>query len=540
MFVRLSIVLGYLLITFAIGLATRRAASRSSLDFFLAGRGLSPLLLFLTMTATNFSAFTIFGLSGAGYRIGYAFYPVMGFGTGFMALSFLLIGRPIMSLAARRGYITPADFIADRYGSRALKKLFSGVMILFTLPYIAIQAIAGGKSLESLAGVPYLWGAALVTVFIVLYVGLGGLRSIAWTDAVQGLMMLGFTVAAFVLIASRSGGFLAVHREIGASWPGLLRRPGLDGSMLYGVWFGYLFLWFFADPMFPQLFQRFMAAREEKSLRATVVLYPLVTTVLFFLTVSIGVMGRHTFPALAADQTDAVFALLLRRYAGVAVSTLLLTGSLAALMSTMDSQLLTLTSMITMDFVRPKRGEVLLERLTVALLGAVGLLIAARPPQTILAFISGTTFNGLAVLAPTVIGGLYWRRANRYAAAASIVAGEALVAAFYFRLLSVPGVLPVVPIVAAASAVFVLVGLLTRSAGENAAVVARPRWGPWLAVFAALFLLGNDFWAWGRTPVTLAGLPLWIWYYVVLGLLLTLAYAAFLRRRRGQVDGAQS
>jgi len=75
-----------------VGLLFRRRSRPAPWSFFLAGRGIGRLVLFFTMAATNFSAFTIFGLSGAGYRIGYAFYPVMGFGTGFMALGMWVIG----------------------------------------------------------------------------------------------------------------------------------------------------------------------------------------------------------------------------------------------------------------------------------------------------------------------------------------------------------------------------------------------------------------------------------------------------------------
>lgn len=302
--------------------------------------------------------------------------------------------------------------------------------------------------------------------------------------------------------------------------------------MLFGIWFGYLFLWFFADPMFPQLFQRFIAAKDEKSLNTTVVLYPLITTFLFFLTVSIGVLGRHTFPNLTPAESDAIFPLLLQRYAGVFVSTLLITGSLAALMSTMDSQLLTLTSLITVDFVHFKKREVLKEKGVIVLLGALGFLIAVKPPQTILDFISKTTFNGLAVLAPTVIGGLYWKRSNRYAAAASIVAGEGLVLAFYFNVLSAPGILPVVPILAATAVVFIVVSLLSTAPGENTGIVApvQPGIWPWVLVFSGLFILGNDFWAWNREPVFVIGLPLWVWYYVGLGVILSLVFKVFVLR----------
>ncbi|MBN2551121.1 MAG: sodium:solute symporter family protein [Spirochaetales bacterium] len=532
MWQRLSIILAYLTITLIIGIIFRRRASANKVEFFLAGRGVGRLLLFFTMAATNFSAFTIFGLSGAGYRIGYAFYPVMGYGTGFMALSFLLIGKPILALSRQRGYITPSDFIEDRYGAPWLKRLFSAVMIVFTLPYIAIQAIASGRSLDTLVGIPYLSGALLITAFIVVYVSLGGMRSIVWTDLIQALMMVGFTLSAFILIVRGSGGFVRTHEEVYRSFPALFSRPGQDGSMLLGIWFGYLFLWFFADPMFPQLFQRFIAARDQRSLGTTVVLYPLITTFLFFLTVSIGVLGRHTFPDLGAAESDAVFPLLLQRYTGTFLSTLLITGSLAALMSTMDSQLLTLSSLITVDFVRFRKREVIKEKGVIVLLGALGFLIAVRPPQTILDFISGTTFNGLAVLAPTVIGGLYWKRANRYAAAASIAVGEALVLAFYFNVLNIPGILPVVPILAATAAVFVAVSLSSRAERSNSAIVSPipPGIWPWVVVFGLLFILGNDFWAWNRRPILLWGLPLWVWYYIGLGCVLSLVYRVFVQR----------
>ena len=142
--IRFVIILLYLFLTLFIGVVFRKQAKKNRVEFFLAGRDLSKLLLFFTMAATNFSAFTIFGFSGAGYRIGYSFYPVMGFGTAFMAITFYMIGGKMLFLSKARGYIPPSDFVQDRYRSPFLKKLFSLVMIMFTLPYIAIQAIASG------------------------------------------------------------------------------------------------------------------------------------------------------------------------------------------------------------------------------------------------------------------------------------------------------------------------------------------------------------------------------------------------------------
>ena len=93
--------------------------------YFLSGRKMSSIVLLISTAATNFSAFTILGLSGAGYRIGYAFYPVMAFETGFMALGMYIVGAPLGKLSRQRGYITPADYIRNRYGSEKLAKLYS-------------------------------------------------------------------------------------------------------------------------------------------------------------------------------------------------------------------------------------------------------------------------------------------------------------------------------------------------------------------------------------------------------------------------------
>ncbi len=525
------ILITYLILTLMFGLFFRKKAKKSNLEFILAGRNLSKIPLFFTMAATNFSAFTIFGFSGAGYRMGYSFYPVMGFGTGFMALSFYLIGSRISVLSKTRNYITPSDFIFDRYSSPVLKKIFSLVMIIFTLPYISIQAIASGKSLNSLMGIPYFTGAFLVTAFIVTYVTLGGLRSIAWTDILQGIMMISFTLTAFLIISDRSGGFIHTHTAIQNSSPLLFSRPGEGNAMPYGIWFGYMVLWFFADPMFPQLFQRFMAAKDKETLKSTIVLYPLITTFLFFLTVSIGVMGRLTFPQLESGHTDNIFPLLLSRYTGTFLSTLLLTGSIAALMSTMDSQLLTISSMITLDFMKIRKNEIRTQKITIVILGLLSLLIAVKPPQTILDFISRTTFNGLSVLAPTVIGGLYWKKATKYGALLSIVTGEAMVLGYYFNLIRVPGILPVVPIMAVTGIVFIAASLLTPAENENTGIVSgiKKKSLRWVPVFIVLFILGNDFWAWSRTPVIVAGLPLWVWYYFGLGVLLSIVYKLFFK-----------
>jgi SSS family solute:Na+ symporter len=308
-------------------------------------------------------------------------------------------------------------------------------MITFTLPYLAMQPMAAGYALEELLGIPYFAGAILITVVMLIYTLLGGFRGVAWTDVLQGGMMLVLLLVALGVITSSLGGLSAANHAAAIRWPELFSRPGMGGAFSPGIWLGYMLLWLLCDPMFPQLFQRFYAARNERALGTTMALYPLITGILFLLPVTIGVIGRLGFPELPTGvASDRILPLLLSRYTPPILEALVLTAALAALMSTLDSQLLTLSSMLTRDLVDPLTKEHASSRQAspwvgkgfVIVLALIGLAIAWRPPATFLE-IATETFTGLAVLFPTVIAALYWRRATAGGAIASILVGEGLV-----------------------------------------------------------------------------------------------------------------
>jgi len=544
---KLLVVLAYLTGVLVLGALARRKRGGAQ-EFFLAGRSLRTLVLLGTMAATNFSAFTIVGFSGAGYRMGFAFYPVMAYGTGLMALTFILIGIPAFRIGRELGLITPAELVEARFGSPGLGATFAAVQSVFTLPYLALQPLAAGYVLQSLLGVPLVLGAGAVTAVVVCYVLAGGMRSVAWTDVVQGFVMLAALVAGLAVVVSALGGWGAATARLAAASPEHLRRPGAGGGIPVGIWASYMALWFMADPMLPQLFQRFYAAKEERSIVRTAALYPVVTTVVFFLPVAIGAFGRLLIPGLEGQKADTVFPLLMERVGGVWLAGLAAAGVLAAIMSTMDSQLLTLASIVERDILRCKDGArqpaagvlspgatTRRSRLAVALLAVVGCALALRPPGTMLA-IATEVFAGFAVLFPTVVAALYWKRATARGALLSIVVGEAAVGAYHFHLLPAWGLLPAVPATAAAALTLLLVGLAapSRSPVPRAfAAHARFRMGrgralAWTAILAAFCVLSTDWWRFdGRSPATVAGLPDWVVYFAVLGLALAPTLALF-------------
>ncbi len=531
-------VISYFLIIMFVGFFCRRFARQTAEDFFLGGRNLGPFLLFFTMAATNFSAFTIFGFSGAGYRSGYAFYPIMAFGTGFMAVSFCFIGKKVYELGKEHGYISPAELIGQHYQSRFLQILVFVVMVIFTIPYIAIQPISAGYTLESLLGIPYFWGGTLVMGIIVLYVFMGGFRGVVWTDVVQGGMMMGLMVAALILVAEPYGGIIIANETVYKKFPELFSRPGGNNVFPLSIWFSYMLLWLLCDPMFPQLFQRFFAAKTRRALDLTMLAYPAITAFLFLLPVTIGVIGRNSFPNLSGKEADRIITLLLAQYADNWLGALILTAGLAALMSTLDSQLLTLSSMFTRDIFPDRyyeKKQNWLGKLFVIILAVIGLIIAYRPPATIL-IIATETFTGLTVLFPAVLGGLYWPAATARGAIISILVGEALVVAYFFKLLPSFGFLPVIPIILLTTIVFIIASLMDSSFSQKKKQVLfsekkeigwkKVSWP--LFILSLIFFAGIDFWAWGSSEPLLLGFYWWIWYFIFLNILTMVAMAKWL------------
>ncbi|MFO7637741.1 MAG: sodium:solute symporter family protein [bacterium] len=535
-----AIIAGYLAVLVGLGLLARRRARPGDEDFFLAGRSFGPVLLLATMAATNFSSFTVFGFAGEGYRSGWAWYPIMAFGTGFMALSFIFLGIPVARAGRRLGAMTPPELIRLRFGNRWLHAAYLAVMVVFTLPYLALQPLGAGYALSGLTGLPPALGAVLVTVIGVGYLLLAGLRGDAWTDALQGLVMLAALVALCCGLAGALGGFARAQRLVAETVPGLFSRPG-PGNITPGIWFSYLFLWFVCDPMFPQLFQRFLAARDERALARSAALYPVVCAVLFFLPVAIGVMGRLVAPGLEGSAADQVLAVVAAEALPGWAAAAVLAAGVAALMSTMDSQLLVLSAMVVRDLPRVFGRERLRfpgRRASVVLLAGIGLVLAVRPAGTMLA-IATQAFTGLAVLFPVTVAAAYWRGANPWAGLASIVAGQALVALYHFKLLPAYGFLPVVPVVLASAAVLVAGSLLFPARGlEPWARTTRS--GLWRSlVFGLVFLAALDFPAWPQSGSGWFGLPTWLPYHIGLCLLLSLVIAR-LGRAPQQVQSLRS
>ncbi len=466
LFSALIAVILYLAVTLIIGLYSYRLDRKTPDDYFLADRRIGPFVLFFTLIATNFSAFFFLGFAGAGYRIGYSYYGMMAMGTAFVALAFYGIGRPVWKLGKTRGYITPPEMLGDLLNSKLLRLTVLLVMVVFTVPYLAIQPIGAGILLSTLTKnlIPYFPGAVLLTAIIVLYVFVGGMRSVVWTDVMQGMVMFFLMLLAVYIITGAFGGLGHANSVVRKIEPELFSHQGVGVFFTPQKWFSYIVLWFVCIPMFPQIFMRFFMAKKSSSLKLSAIAYPTVTAIWFICPVIIGIIGHIPFPGLEGKEADQILPMMLGAYAPPWLAGLIMVGAVAAFMSTMDSQLLTLSSMLTRDlyvaFFSRKASlpsQVIAGRVIVVIMAVIGLAIAWDPPASIFQ-IATATFTGLAVLFPTVVAALYWHRTSAAACIISIICGEALLVAILSG--SIPhewtlGFLPVIPILLVSTAILI-------------------------------------------------------------------------------------
>jgi len=469
---------GYALMTLLISIASFRSDTKTLDDYFLASRKVGTIVLFFTLVATNFSAFFFLGFAGAGYRIGYSYYGVIAFGTSMVALAFYLIGHKAWRLSQQHGYITPPELIGKTHNSTGLELLYLAVMVIFTLPYLALQPIGAGYILSNLTGgeIPYFVGASILTAFIVLYVYLGGMRTVAWTDVLQGMLMFVLISAALIVITQGLGGLTQANRQVYDLLPDLFSRQGLDGYYTPQKWFSFTLLWFFSVPMFPHIFMRFFIPKTDTSLKISIVLYPIVTAILFLFPITIGVLGHIPYPELHGKAADQILPMMLSAYTPFWLEGLVMIGAIAAFMSTMDSQLLALSSILTRGLYPRiiKRqtsfvSQVAIGRVLVAVLAILGLAIAYKPPATILE-IATQTFTGLAVLFPTTLATLFWRRTTASSCILSILIGEGMLIGFHTGVIPADlsgGFLALIPIMSVSSLIIVFGSLLSRSKGTR-------------------------------------------------------------------------
>lgn len=440
----------YFAIVLVIGWAAARRQSSDAHDYFLAGRTAKTLVLFMAIFGTNVTPFVLLGIPGLAYHEGVG---VFGFNAAIVSLGIPLtmwmIGRPAWHEAHRLGAVTPAELYALRLQSPALGAVLFVAFTAYTLPYLVTSLLGVAVATEtfSAGAIDGELTAAAVLAVTVIYTAAGGMRATMWTNVFQGAVFMVFVLIAFGSIAGGLGGPAAATREVQAIAPELLvvgDRP-LFGLASWGSWALAISLTVIA---FPHMLVRVMAARDQAALRNTCRLYPPALLLLWLPVVMIGVWGAAEMPGLEGRASDRILPLMIAEHMAPVWHGLGLAAILAAVMSTLDAQFLTLSSMLGRDVLRRFRPQLSDKTelwwarvFSVALALGTMAVVLARPGSIF--GLATYAFSGYVMLVPTLYLGLRWRRFSGAAGIASIVAGNLVLLVAFAREAEPGGVQPV-------------------------------------------------------------------------------------------------
>ncbi len=406
----------YLASLLLIGVVGRLARKEDSLaDFYLSGRGMGLFVLFLTLYATQYSGNTLIGMAGKSYRQGYAFLVSVTFMMSVIG-AYLIYAPKLHRLSKKKKFITIGDYIDHRFGSPVLTMFITIVCIITVGSYILTNLKAIGYIVESTTGgrITFVQGIIALSLIMVIYETLGGMRSVAWTDAIQGILLIAGCLFIFWGIEYQYGGITAVAENLVTSRSEMWHPPDLAQKRL---WLSTIVIIFFGISIYPQAIQRIYAAKDAKTLKRSfqiMIFMPIVTT--FFLVI-VGMVGMNRFPGLDKQGSEEITMLLLNDMAmhipGVKFFIILfLSAAVAAIMSTVDSALLAISSLFTQDLYRRIRPAASQSNLTgIGKIFSWGIMacmayFATNLPQTIWR-LTEIKLEVLCQVAPAIFLGLH-------------------------------------------------------------------------------------------------------------------------------------
>ncbi len=337
-------------------LARRARRDDSPADHFLASRDLGVFVLFLTLYATAYSGNSLLGYPGEAYRRGFSWIMATGFMMSIVVAFHLLVPR-LRPVAVREGFVTPGDWVRHRFGAEpagnALRLAVAGLMIVALANFLFAQLKAMGVMAEHVTGgiVSYELGVCLLAATVLFYETLGGMRAVAWTDAGQAILMLVGLSALLGWLLIEAGGLASLSEAVAAVRPETIEVPSTRERT---NWFSTIVLMGLASVVYPQAIQRVYAARSGRTLQRSMALMtfmPITTTLVVTL---IGLAAIPRFTGLGAVEADSVMPRLLEEWAAagpvaLVAAVLVFLGAPAAIMSTADSVLLSLGSMLAED-----------------------------------------------------------------------------------------------------------------------------------------------------------------------------------------------
>ena len=423
-----AVVVAYLLVILIVGLRAGSKSTDTVAGYVAGDRGFGTTVMYFMTGATMFSAFAFLGGPGWTFSRGAAAFYILAYGVLGVA-PFFALGPWAARLGRKHGYVTQASMLAHRFQSRWVAVVAGVISVIAIAPYVALQMRGAGIVFEQVTDghVPLAAGAAIAYGVVLLYVWHSGVMGVGWTNVLQGVFMIvvAWTLGLYIPY-KLYGGIGPMFEQLEALRPEMLTVPGLDaagnrwtpGAYTSAILVSAIGVW-----MWPHLFMKAFAAKDDATLRRTVLLFPTFQLFLFplFLVGFAGIMY-----ASAPDNADAIMPhIVLTSGLPAVVIGLFCAGALAASMSTGDALVHGAASIAVEDVYSGVRKNTMsqhdkrtLIRWLAVAVGILGYAIALDTKLSLVGILLAA-YGAVVQLAPPVYAAFLWQRTT----AAGVVAG---------------------------------------------------------------------------------------------------------------------
>ena len=455
----LATIVAYLIIVIAVGF--RFSKSSNSSEFYLGGRKLGPFVTAMSAEASDMSSWLLMGLPGLAYATGLCdpFWTAVGLAVGTY-LNWLFIAKRLRIYSSQIGEFTIPGFFSKRFGDdKNIIKFFAALVIfIFFIPYTGSGFAACGKLFGTLFGAEYHTAMIVSAVVIILYTTLGGFLAASTTDFIQSIVMsiALVVVVAFGVISAGGIGEVMNNAKSLSGYFSLAATHANDGtSSTYGVLTTISTLsWGLGYFGMPHILLRFMAIKDHKKLKLSRRIASVWVVIAMGAAVFIGIIGNAmtkagTLEALVTpdpsaageyvNKSETIIVAIAKIISSngalfAIIAGVILAGILASTMSTADSQLLAASSSVSEDILKNTFGiklsdkaGILLARVTLLIIGVIGVIIAWNPDSSVFKIVSFAWAGFGAAFAPVMILGMFWRRTNKWGVLFGMISGGAMV-----------------------------------------------------------------------------------------------------------------
>jgi len=432
----------YIAAGLAIAVMARRKLGAGMSEFFLANRKVGGFVSALTYSATTYSAFMMIGLAGLTYLSGVG---ALGFELTYLCGMFMMVFfLPRFWLVGRKyGYVSPMELLSDRYQSKWVGATAAILALVFLVPYGAVQLMGVGYLLNGVSqgAIPVVAGIIIAVLCAIAWSNIAGMRSVAWTDAFQALIMIVTSAVVLGVVVAALGGFGSFFSKLESASPGLLTVPTAKGAWNINMFIGLALPWLFFLISNPQVSQRLFIPKSVTAMKQMLGGFLIFGFIYTLISVLWGFGAILLVPGL--ENADlATPTLLALPIIPMALAIIVMIGITAAAISTIDSILLTLSSVWARDIhkglINPgvsEKRELRVGQWVIPIMAIIAFVFAWwAAGKTGLSFmiapLSSAASAGLLMAVPAIFGAFFWKRATAPGAIVSCVVGAIVVLLF--------------------------------------------------------------------------------------------------------------